>query len=359
MSDLVFNAITNAQDIKNMLAQLEVNDQNNLFASSYWFHNLIDDNYISYTATDEDGKIQCALHVCTHKKLNFKIAEIAGEPYSQYSDAINNGDQPVDAFLAQAFEHLYAQGVDAIHLRNVRADAHIYDYCQNNGVILEEKQAPWIELDNYADHAAFVKAAGKNVPRVYRKLFREFEVKYECFVDEQVSSDLVRQVIKLKMQQLDIHGQTSRVFASHDKIEKLVEILSTPSPDLKTIIATITCDGVLASASISHAKADTHYGYILAMNADYTRHSPGNAQVIKNVEWAMENNITKFDFLPPADSYKFKWTKNNYTAAYDILLPMTAKGKMYGSIYLKFLRPKLRDLYLAVKNSSLFKALKK
>ncbi|MGL1920968.1 MAG: GNAT family N-acetyltransferase [Hyphomicrobiales bacterium] len=360
MSKFIFSAITNAQDIKNIQSEIELNDQNNVFVSAYWFQNFIDDNYITYTATDENGKIQCALNICVHSKLGFKIAEIAGEPYTQYNDVVNNSDSSVDEFFAQALDHLKTQSVDALHLRNVRADAHIHNYCQKHGTILANKKAPWIDLSQYENYEAFFNSTSKTTRKVYRKLYRNFEnIENNIYVDEQITPELIKEVLALKASQLSSYGLSSRVFVDPQNIAELVEAFANPSPDLKTIIGTIRIDGALISAAISHAKADVFYGYIIAMDVKFTSFSPGNAQVIANVEWAMQQGITVFDFLAPSDDYKFKWSKDNYTAAYDFLMPMSSKGRLYGSVYLQFLRPKLKKAYLALRNSSLYKTLKK
>lgn len=359
MSVLAFNVIDNAQGITDILSQIALTDQNSVFPSAYWFRHHVDEHNISFTATDADGVIQQALHLRIYKKLGFTIAETAGQPFSQYSDVINNSGQPADDFFKQALQSLKAKGVDALHLHNVRQDAHIINYCQANGTILEDKQAPWIDLAAYEDYPAYFNSTSKTTRKIYRKFFRDLDVETNTYVDEQITRELVIEVINLKAAQLESQGLSSRVFADADNMQQLIDIFSTPTSDFKTHIGTCRADGKLVAAGVSHVKGQTFYGYIIAMDVDYTRFSPGNSLVLGNIEWAYQNGIAIFDFLAPADHYKFKWTKDNATPAYDVLLPMSAKGRFYGSIYLKKLRPILISAFLYIKNSRLYKTLKK
>lgn len=350
MLDFKFNVIDDAQAIKDLMHQIEVNSSYNIFQSAYWLANSIDENNISFTATNSDGKICKALHVKIRRKFGFKIAELADEPYGQYSDVVSTDGQPSDEFFEKSLDYLKANGVDAMHLLNVRADANIYQYCQKHGETLADKQAPWIDLKAYENYEAYFNSASKTTRKIYRKFFRDLDVETKSYIDEEISPELVEEVLQLKSKQLANNGQTSRVFADEKNVACLAEIFTNPTPDFKTHIGTCRCDGKMVAAAISHVKGNVYYGYIIAMDVEYTRFSPGNAQVLLNIEWAYENGIEIFDFLAPADNYKFKWTHKNYAKANDVLLPMSVKGKFYGSIYLQKLRPVLKSAYIKLKN---------
>uniref|UniRef100_A0A2A4YXU5 BioF2-like acetyltransferase domain-containing protein n=1 Tax=OCS116 cluster bacterium TaxID=2030921 RepID=A0A2A4YXU5_9PROT len=359
MSNLIFNAITGQKDIQNTVDQIKLGSHNTVFSSVFWLRNSIGADNISFTASDAGGQIQQALHLSVKHKFGFKIAEMAGEPFTQYSDAINNSQQPIDNFFKHCLAHLNGKHIDAVHLRNVRADAHIIEYCQNNGLILEKKQAPWIDLTKFENYEAYFNGLGKTTRKTYRKLFRDLDTQFNVYLDDQITAELVNEIVELKAKQLDEYRKSSRVFADQKNLEQLTKMLTTPSDDFKIFVSTVSCDGKLASAAISFIKGDHYYGYIVAMDNRFIAYKPGNIHVILNIEYAYANGITKYDFLSPADEYKYRWSKNNAIAVYDILLPMSAKGKLYGSVYLNNLRPMLKSAYLYMCNSRLYKAFKK
>lgn len=346
MRKLIFNSITSATEIKRIIYQTELNNQNNVFASGHWHFKSTQPNCISYTNTDQNNYIQQAIHFKITNKFGFSIAEIAGEPNTQYNDAINNSSGSVDEFLQKCLEDLESRGIDALNLHNVKEDAHIYKYCYENGHILEKKHAPWINLTTFENFDSFFTSTSKTTRKVYRRLFREFDVQYQVFLDEQISEDLIDKIINLKVKQLAKLGKSSRVFMNQNNLDDLKAIFTNPNDDYKIFVSTLKCNGALVSGAISFIKHDTYYGYIVAMDDEYTKYSPGNAHVILNVQWSFENNLDIYDFLSPADEYKFKWTKNNSTPVFDIIIPMTLRGKIFGSVYLTKIRPKLKILYL-------------
>lgn len=359
MSNFVFKAITGKKNIQNTIDQIKLDDQNTVFSSGSWFRNLIGDNNLSFTAVEENGQVGQALHLNLKRKFGFCVAEMAGEPFTQYSDAINNSQQPTDDFLKNCLIHLADIQVDALHLRNVRADAHIIEFCQKNGLILAEKQAPWIDLAQFENYDAYFNSLSKTTRKTYRRLFRELDTQYNVYLDDEITSQLIDEIIELKSKQLDEHGKSSRLFVDLQNLKQLATILTTQTNDFKTFVSTIRCDGTLVSAAISFIKHEHYYGYIVTMDNNFIKYKPGNIHVILNIEYAYNHGISIYDFLSPADEYKYRWTKNNSISVYDILLPMSAKGKLYGAVYLNHLRPLLKSIYLHMSNSRLYKALKK
>ncbi|PCI88150.1 MAG: hypothetical protein COB24_03390 [Hyphomicrobiales bacterium] len=359
MSNFTFRAITGKKNIQNTVDQIKLDGQNTVFASGSWFRNLINDDNISFIAQDQNGQVGQALHLNLKRKFGFCIAEMAGEPFTQYSDAISYNQQSIDGFLKNCLTHLADIQVDALHLRNVRADAHIIEYCQKNGRIMAEKQAPWVDLTQFENYEAYFNSLSKTTKKTYRRLFRELDAQYNVYLDDEITRELIDEIIELKSMQLDEHGKSSRVFADLQNLKQLGTILTTQTDDFNIFVSTIRCAGTMVSAAISFIKGKNYYGYIVTMDNNFIKYKPGNIHVILNIEYAYNHGITSYDFLSPADEYKYRWSKNNSIAVYDILLPMNAKGKLYGSVYLNKLRPRLKSIYLYICNSRLYKALKK
>ncbi|MBL1421739.1 MAG: GNAT family N-acetyltransferase [Alphaproteobacteria bacterium] len=324
-------------------------DENNVFSFPHWFEDSPEEKNHSLFEGVEDNGVN-SIYVKFDRTLGIKSAEMAGEPYIQYNDMMKNGSQSVGDFLDHFLKHLKANKVDLLHLHNVRRDAHIFDYCQANGVILEEKLAPFINLGNFANYDEYFSSLGKNSRYASNKIFRTRECEYNLYADQQIDAELVEFVLAQKAAQLELRGETSRLFADQAKVAQLVTKLSTPSADYKTYISTFKIDGAIASSSVFFVKKNKVYFYILAMDNEFAKLSPGNHIVLKNIEAAFELNCTIYDFLAPNDVYKLKWSRGDDMPVYDILVPITVKGKLIGLGYFKFIRPILKKIYLFTKN---------
>lgn len=326
-------------------------DVNNVFASPHWFDNGSESNLLSFIENDN------AIHVKPHNIFGIKFAELAGEPYIQYNDMSKNGDQPTAIFLDNFVKYLKSNAVNAVHLHNVRADAHIFKYCQANGIILQQKTAPFLNLTNYDDFDGYLKSLSKQTRYNYNKSFRTHDCQYDVYVDDEISHEIVEQVIAQKTAQLKLRGETSRLFANATKLNGLIDKLTTPNTDYKTYVTTFKMDGIMVSSTVFFIKNGKVYFYILAMDDNFAKLSPGNNIVLKNIQTAFTQNCELFDFLAPNDVYKLKWSRGDAVPVFDILLPITIKGRIIGSTYLKTIRPFLKKIYLSVKNNVISKTL--
>lgn len=342
---LTFNFTTSPDKIATVNSELGLSGLSNIFSTNHWFCTN-DENIITYFSTNETGNICHIINVKITKKLGFNIAELAGEPIIQYNDLNNSGTHPVNDFLDKTLESLKQKNVDALYLHNVKKDAYLHDFCLAKGIVMEKKQAPWIDLSHYENYEDFFNQTSKSVRKIHRRLFREFTVECQVYIDGDIKKEVVDEIIELKIRQLKQLGKSSRLFANKDELKKLKDIILTQSKDFKTFVSVLRCNGELVSGAISFVKADRYYGYIVAMDNDFSKYSPGNAHVLLNVKWSIANGLICYDFLAPADDYKFRWTKGNYTDVTDILLPLNFRGRIFGSIYLKKIRPWLKSSYL-------------
>lgn len=333
---------------ENNMVGLISKGQNNVFSSPYWFAHSQEQNSLSFIERNGEDNMS-AMHVSCNKVMGVKFAELAGEPFIQYNDMYKQGDQSTEEFLNNFLRYLKDNGVDALYLRNVRADAHIMEYCKKVGVITSEKNAPFLNMSNYTDFDEYIMSLSKQTRYMYNRVSRKHDCSYETYVDEQITEDVAVQVIDQKIKQLELRGETSRLFADATNIADLLKMLLTPSGDFQTFVTLFKIDGVLASSSVFFVKNGVVNFYILAMDDDFAKLSPGNAVVLKNIQTAFEMNCQKFDFLAPNSVYKLKWSRGDFVPVYDILVPITHRGKIIGHAYFKNIRPVLKKIYLAVK----------
>ncbi|MCJ8323288.1 MAG: GNAT family N-acetyltransferase [Rhizobiales bacterium] len=356
MADAIFRKLTTEAELSKLASELQIDPANNIFSSLHWGQGraLADQTCFVETATLDDGRqTTLCLHVKTSRSLGFNIAEMAGEPYIQYNDIICKGgaDQAAIAhFVAESLDNLKAQNVDALHLHNVRQDSHLFDYCQKFGTLIEQKKAPYLELTNYTDFQEYLATTSKKTRYWLRKIYREYECEYEHYTGVGITYDVAQQAVGLKAAQLKSRGLTSRLFADDENIDKLNRLLASNPADFKCHISMIKFDGKLASSTVFFSLGKKIYYYLLAMNDEFVKASPGNAIMLLNLEYVFGQGYEVFDFLAPEDAYKLRWTNDTFATSYDYILPLSLKGKIYGSAYLKYLRPKLKTAYYKFKN---------
>ena len=348
MSDLNFKVITSEMTIKASEYQSDENSMNNVFASGHWLLGNVGKKNISMVNM-QGTKIVNALHLKHNYFFGANIAEIVGEPFIQYNDIISNDAAGVEQFLNNTHDALPTNNISALHLRNVRIDAKIYSYCQKFGMVIKENNAPCLDMTKFKNFDEYLASMSKSTRKTYRNFFKKLNVEHQYYINDEITKDLAKQIIKLKTDQLALIGQSSRAFAQDINIEKLINLVSTPSDDFKTIASITKCNGKLASASISFVKGKNYYGYVLAMGSDFSKYCPGNNQILLNIKWAFDNGLEYFDLLSPEDDYKLRWTKGRSIPVYDFLIPMNKRGKIYGHLYLKTIRPILKSIYLFLK----------
>ncbi|MBL1419133.1 MAG: GNAT family N-acetyltransferase [Alphaproteobacteria bacterium] len=285
--------------------------------------------------------------------LGGRIAEMSGEPIIQYNDLAETNDENVNILQAEILPQLEQNKIDLLYFRNVRSDSYLYRQIKNIGKITAYKKAPFINLSQFANLDEYLKSLSstsrKSKRRTLKKLKIKFQVEFETLVDDQINAALFDQVIQLKKDQLKRMGLTSRLFENPTKITNLKNIILKPNKDFQCVFSLLKCDGKIAAAEIGYLFNDTYYSFLGAMDEAFQAHGPGVCQLLKTIEWAIEQKVKIFDFLAPEDAYKFSWTDNLYVEVYDFILPLSFKGKIIGNVYLRMLRPLLKKIYLFAK----------
>ena len=65
------------------------------------------------------------------------------------------------------------------------------------------------------------------------------------------------------------------------------------------------------------------------------------------IRWTVENGYASYDLLAPNDTYKRRWSTGEVEIA-DFAYPVTLKGKLLVRVYMKRLRPALKQVFVAM-----------
>ena len=327
---------------------------NNIFTSDHWHKNDLSSNKLIIVCDDEQPS-QAKFTLDISKKFGFTTAEMAGEPIIQYNDIADIGKADINQCQTKLTKQFKASGIDLLHFRNVKVSGNLYKLIQNISTIIAKKNAPYIDLEQLNNIDDYLKTMSsstrKSRRRTQKKLNANYDVNFQILTDKDIDATIVDDIIKMKNNQLALQGMTSRLFMNSVKLQSLKNIITTPNDTFKCIISTLKCDGVLAAAEIGFLHQSVYYSFLGAMNEQYKSYSPGSCQLLKTIEWAIDNGVEKFDLLAPEDHYKTSWSNNHVDEVVDLILPLTLKGNIWGNLFLKTLRPMLKNAYFLVKNT--------
>lgn len=321
----------------------------NIFSSHHW-HSAdpnADELTIHLTQTSD-------LRLQVKNNFGVRIAEMAGEPIIQYNDIDIADDADLTQMRSKLLTQLKQNQVGLLHFHNVKIGSNLYRLMQNIGENFAPKQAPYIDMSGFKNLNDFLQSLSPNTRkskrRAFKKLENNFTVKFTSLIDDQISTALFDKVIKLKADQLKRLGLTSRLFTNFSEIAKLRDIVSNPNKDFQCVFSLLECDGKIAAAEIGYTQNQIYYSFLGAMDDEFANFSPGSCQLLKTIDWALQNKIQIFDFLPPEDNYKFSWTANQSNPVCDIILPLGFKGKYFAGLYVKTIRPLLKKAYIGLKS---------
>lgn len=336
-----------------------MNNQN-VFSLSCWHKNIsnVDHNTAMqmHVSVPIDAQNSRSLTVVLKSTKWLKHAELLGEPLIQYNDfestiAVNAGSINHDFA-----DEMTKNKVDYCYFRNVREHSGLHNWLKDKGTITATKLAPFIDLtdmNSMADYYAFLSAkTRKSRRRRAKKLAAKFVVEFSTYMDTDIEPDLVDQVLNLKKLQLAKFGLSSRLFSSEQKLNQLKNLVLSGDKLFKAVVSVLKCDEKIAAAEIGYLYKDTYYSFLGTMDEDFHAYSPGSCQLLKTIEWAIDNQVKIFDLLPPEDAYKFSWARENKTIVYDILLPFSLKGRLFGNVYYRILRPRIKQIYFWYKRHS-------
>ena len=350
-------------------------DWNNLFQSAgrgphlfqtynwlwHWIKEQAPSNLCILTGRIE-GELVLVAPLILENKSGIKIIKWAGEPVSQYGDILIKNHIDNLQWLKQGFTYLKETiAPDLYYLRKTRFDASIHPLLENyNATIVEETVAPYIEILGATTFTEFNKRysqrSRKSKRRHRRKLEEKGNLSFSLFKEGAEALKAATHAIHLKRQWLTELGIISPAFKGDffDRFFKRSTQENDHPAGLRVSQLSLNEQPVALEIGVMNG---TYYGaHLGAYDRTYIAHSPGSLQMQDTIAALIDEQVEIIDLFAPGDNYKFEWTDKSIPV-YDFSFNLTLKGKIYEKIYLKLLRPKLKQGLTQL--SSLTKNLKK
>ncbi|EEA95234.1 conserved hypothetical protein [Pseudovibrio sp. JE062] len=345
-------------DIQQHWRKLEQSAKGNpVFQSYAWTMAMLENPSVVQSAKifavyDQQNLI-AVLPLRIEKQKSLKALTGLGEPFQQYSEMLlEPGYKPAEV-LNILKPHLQKAGADIIHLRQIREGGALYDFASAQFTEVGETDgAPWLELnhwDSFEDYLKSISARSRKTIRNQRnRLHKSAGLTHRVIRQEDPELEtMVLRTLKGRENWVEAMGYASRALEG-DGLQQLLLSLSKGSAKGCELIAFELKHGDLPiSTEWGFLFEGCYSAYMADWNPDYEQSSPGKLHQMDVIEACFALGIDKIDFLKPASRYKMTWT-SEVASVFDAVSPLSFKGQLYASLWLKNLRPLAKRIVLAL-----------
>ncbi len=281
--------------------------------------------------------------------LNVREAHWLGEPLTQYGDIIVARNPASDAWIVEAWKVFLAQpDIDLLYLRKVRAGSAIAPFLNDQAYNLPGPQsAPAIDLTRFANWEE-LDASSKHSQRKHRARFRRRldeigTLHFEMFEPGIVAQQSARQALLFKKHWLKKYGLTSAII--NEATETLILRLARGGQNpVQCLVSVLYLDREPLAVEIGFGWKKYYYAHIGTYNPWFSKFGPGRLLMEEALQALMARGFETYDLLAPADHYKHEWS-NIEVGVRDHALPVTLRGVTHMGVYLKVIRPGMKNVY--------------
>lgn len=277
-----------------------------------------------------DGELETIWPLKIKRELGVTIATDLASPITQYSDVIGRPVPP--QLLAELGSQLRRQyGIDVILARNVRSDSGLaMAFGGEDESVVARSVAPFIDLAAFRDYADYVARFSKSSNRNRRQRRQKLEAVHGALTFEVLrgagSQSMLRIALDWKRGWLDENGLSSRVFDGGVSEAALIDVCADPG----------VCMSVLRTAQrplaieMGFVSGDHYAAYLGAFDPAFAELSVGQEQMLRTIEWCMQQGIRRYDLLPPTADYKIGWARGQPPVPVaDHCLALSPVGRVY------------------------------
>ena len=283
-----------------------------------------------------------------------RVLSWLSDPFSQYGDVLTSLEgEALNEALELAWGGILKRGgVDLLRLRHVREDANITPFLDKwfhqAGA---EDGAPWMDLGQFADEAAYERRYTKNQRRRRKRIRKALEkdlgerLDFSLIGTGEELADAIGMLVAEKRAWLCEKGLYSRPLGSPE-ITRFLRALpaGADARGLRLVVSEMRAGGRGVSWELGFRYKGRHYGYITAHDRELTDASPGRLHMDLSQRRALKDGMRVFDLLVPAAPHKKTWS-SDVTGVRDYYRPVSLLGRALGDGYLRLGRPLLRRLY--------------
>lgn len=300
-----------------------------------------------------------AMPMCLSRAHGIRMLTWASQPIGQYGDVLCHTSANLTQWTNAAVRFIKNQRqADILRLRHVRATSNIAPHAKRHwhDAKLYER-APAMDLTRFATEAdydaRYESDQRRRRKRIRAKLEKIGAVKYEVLHASLVEAN-IDQALDEKRKWLTERGRFSLAFQCPHHAAFLKAMATKSLPTLRTITTRLSAGDQPVSWEVGFVYQGTQYQYLTAHMSHMTDLSPGRLAFDLSQRQALAAGVKTYDLMIPYDPHKESWASSTEPVN-DYYIPLTTLGAAYGHIYVGWLRPMLRKVYVALPKTTLQK----
>lgn len=281
-----------------------------------------------------------------------RIATWPCQELGHYGDVVTAKDIELERCLEAAWQQIHKLSIDILHFVLVREDAIVHPFLTRKGrceALAETSHMT--DLHQVADWETYRQSLGRKFRKEQNRLLRRFselgDVSFDVVDKAEEIVQVVPELLRLKRQWLTDSGIYGRVLEQSEAEPWLIDTALKANEKGKLNLTTMKLNGQLVAGQVAFLSGGELHAYIGVFDVQYKRYGIGRLQTEDAIHWAHENGIAVFDFMPPCDSYKTRWTnasKNIETFLYAVSL----KGRLTKCLFSERVRQRIKSFYARV-----------
>jgi CelD/BcsL family acetyltransferase involved in cellulose biosynthesis len=287
-------------------------------------------------------------------------ARLAGAPVGQYDDVlIDPAADPADVVEAALAALRRDRGVDLLLLTRVRSDGALARGCRRFVELGPPEEAPYADLGE-AGADAFMASLKGRVRRQQSKRKRQLAelgmCEYAQAAGPEEAAQWMREALALKREWLRRSGRLSQAFMDRQTADHLIAaaregaggpIAPVEPGRSRLVMSRLTVAGRTAALEVGFLCRDAYHFYLGTFAPEFAPYGAGNVLTENVVRACAEGGMRRYDMLAPDSRNKREWA-NGSVAVKDMVLPLSAPGRLYALVVHRTLRPALRRAFYAL-----------
>lgn len=281
-------------------------------------------------AVRRGGALETIWPLKIKRELGVTIATDLASPIAQYSEVIGEPVTPdMLTEIGARLRKLYA--IDVILARNVRGDSGLaFAFGAAGESVVARSVAPFVDLSGFRDHADYISQFSKSSNRNWRQRRQKLEADHGRLTFEMIrgpqSQPMLRLALDWKRDWLDANGLSSRVFDRGVSEAALIAVCADPC----VCISVLSVSARPVAIEMGFLSGGHYAAYLGAFDPEFAGYSVGQEQMLRTIEWCMQQGIGRYDLLPPTADYKTGWSRGQAPVPVaDHCLALTPLGQLY------------------------------
>lgn len=301
----------------------------------------------------EAGRIVGLLPLKRMRTAAASVLTGLGEPFQQYTDLVlaPGADAP-RVLAAMLRSKAIGRDTDAIELRKVRGDSTLFAALGETKKTLQPiDAAPFVDLRPHPDFTSYHQTVNaksrKNMRNQRNRLMRDAPLTVHAYTTPAEIGTLIRSSFEGRVEWLEREGLSSRAFRDPDFGRFVARFADAGDTGIEVLAVSLRHGDTPIAEQWGFVHKCRYYAYVASWDPAYEEASPGKLIMEEVLRAAQARGVEIVDFLMPAARYKLTWTEAA-TPVYDIVLPLTVRGRLTARLWTGWLRPLAKRAVLAL-----------